>query len=45
MSGKGHMTYGSDNYSGSTELKMDVDGEIMEMKQSYSGKRLGDCPK
>lgn len=45
MSGKGHMTYGSDSYSGSTELKMDVDGESMEMKQTYSGKRLGDCPK
>lgn len=45
MSGKGHMTYGSDSYSGSTELKMDVDGQIQEMKQTYTGKRLGDCTK
>jgi hypothetical protein len=45
MSGKGHMTYSSDSYSGSTELKMDVDGQIQEMKQTYTGKRLGDCQK
>lgn len=45
MNGKGRMTYGSDSYSGSTELKMRMDGESMEMKQTYSGKRLGDCQK
>lgn len=45
MSGKGSMTYSGDSYSGSTEFQMQADGESMQMKQTYSGKRLGDCQK
>jgi|ERR1043166_2215305 hypothetical protein len=43
MTGAGTMTYASNSYSGSMKSKIKQGGQIMEMTQSWSGKRVGDC--
>ena len=43
MSGSGSMTYSGNSYSGSTKMSMKQQGRVINMTQSYSGKRLGDC--
>jgi hypothetical protein len=39
MTGKGQATYSGDSYQGSMQAR----GRDFEMKQSYTGKRIGDC--
>lgn len=41
LKGEGKMTYESESYTGTSHIKM---GE-MEMKQKFTGKRLGECEK
>ena len=43
MSGSGSMTYSGNSYSGSTKMSMKQQGRVINMTQSDSGKRLGDC--
>ena len=43
MSGSGNMTYSGNSYSGTTKMSMKQQGRVINMNQSYSGKRLGDC--
>ncbi|MEY4684447.1 MAG: hypothetical protein RLZ25_906 [Pseudomonadota bacterium] len=44
MKGVGHIKFSDNEYSGSSEMEMNMDGdEPMKMKQTFSGKRLGDC--
>ena len=43
MSGSGSMTYSGNSYSGTTKMSMKQQGRVINMTQSYSGKRLGDC--
>ncbi len=43
MSGSGSMTYSGNSYSGTTKMSMKQQGRIINMTQTYSGKRLGDC--
>ena len=43
MSGSGTFTYSGNSYSGSTELSMKQGGRTMNMKQTYSARRIGDC--
>ncbi len=44
MTGEGSMSFSGDSYTGSSTMNMDMGGgEIMKMKNSYSGKRLGNC--
>lgn len=43
MTATGTMTMGSTSYSGTMKSKMKHNGETMEMNQSWSGKRVGDC--
>lgn len=44
MKGSGQIKFNDNEYSGSTEMEMDMgDGESMRMKQIFSAKRLGDC--
>jgi hypothetical protein len=46
MTGNGAITFGSNSYSGTTQLSMASEGGMtMNMLQKYSGKRLGDCSK
>lgn len=41
--GTGEVTSGKDTYSGVMKLKGTVDGEPMDMTQTFSGKRAGNC--
>lgn len=43
MNGSGSMTYSGNSYSGTTKMSMKQQGRVINMTQSYSGKRLGDC--
>ncbi len=43
MSGSGSMSYSGNSYSGTTKMSMKQQGRVINMTQSYSGKRLGDC--
>lgn len=43
MSGAGSMTYSGNSYSGTTKMSMKQQGRVINMTQTYSGKRLGDC--
>jgi hypothetical protein len=43
MTGTGTMTLGATSYSGTGKSKMKEGGETMEMIQTMTGKRLGDC--
>ncbi|HUO44688.1 MAG TPA: DUF3617 family protein [Burkholderiales bacterium] len=46
MNGNGTITYGSNSYSGVTQMSVvDGSGMAMNMTQKYNGKRLGDCLK
>ena len=44
MTGTGSITYAGDSYTGNQTMSMNRSGQVMNMKMSYSGKRLGDCP-
>lgn len=43
MSGTGTITYSGSSYSGATKLSIKQGGQTMDMTQTYSGKRIGDC--
>ena len=44
MKGTGHIKFSDNEYSGSSEMEMDMQGdEPMKMKQTFTAKRLGDC--
>lgn len=43
MKGSGSMTYSGDSYSGNADIIMTIDGASQQMKQVFSGRRLGDC--
>jgi len=43
MSGQGESTMAGNSYKGSMQAKGHDDGASFEMKQSYSGKRIGNC--
>lgn len=44
MQGSGQMTAGADSYSGKMDMAMKMQGQTMNMNQTMSGRRLGDCP-
>ncbi len=44
MSGSGTISYSGNSYSGNSKMTMTHGGHTMNMSQTYSGKRLGDCP-
>jgi hypothetical protein len=37
------MTFGSNSYEGRMKMSGKMEGQPMEMMQTYSGKRVGDC--
>jgi len=39
----GETTYGSDGYDGRMRMTTTSGGQAMEMMQTYSGRRVGDC--
>lgn len=43
MTGSGTFTYSGDSYSGTSKFVMKTGGETMNMAQSYSARRVGDC--
>jgi hypothetical protein len=43
MTGSGEITNSGSSYSGKMHITGKVDGESMDMKQSFSGKKLGSC--
>jgi hypothetical protein len=43
MSGSGSFTYAGNSYSGTAKFVMKQGGQTMQMSQSYSARRLGDC--
>ena len=43
MSGTGNITYSGASYTGTTKLAMKQGGQMINMTQVYSGKRVGDC--
>jgi Protein of unknown function (DUF3617) len=43
MTGDGEITYGGDAYSGRIRYKAKMEGQDMEMMQSISGRRVGNC--
>ena len=45
MTGTGTITYSGDSYSGNQAMTMKSSGQVMNMKMSFSGRRVGDCPK
>jgi|SRR5208282_5047695 len=46
MTGSGTISFGSNSYSGTTQMSMAGEGgKPMNMTQNYNGKRLGDCTK
>jgi hypothetical protein len=44
MEGTGQMTAGPDSYTGKIDMSMKMQGQTMNISQTMSGKRLGDCP-
>ena len=44
MEGSGQMIAGTDSYSGKMDMTMKMQGQTMNMNQTMSGRRLGDCP-
>ena len=43
MSVAGEMTFGNNSYEGRMQMSGKMEGQPMEMTQTYSGKRVGDC--
>lgn len=43
MSGEGSIQFKGDTYTGSSILTMSMGGMSVQMKNNYSGKRLGEC--
>ncbi len=43
MTGIGEVTFGDGTYSGKTQMTGTVDGQPMNMTQTYSAKRVGNC--
>lgn len=43
MNGAGEITYAGQNYAGTMRMSGNMNGQKIDMKQSYSAKRLGDC--
>ena len=43
MSGEGSILFKGDTYTGASSMVMQMGGMSMQMKNTYSGKRLGDC--
>jgi hypothetical protein len=35
--------YSGDSFSGTSDISMTVNGETQQMKQTFRGRRLGDC--
>ena len=44
MEGSGQMTASADSYSGKMDMTMKMQGQTMNMNQTMSGRRIGDCP-
>ncbi len=44
MEGSGQMTASADSYTGKMDMTMKMQGQSMNMNQTMSGRRLGDCP-
>jgi len=38
------MTASADSYSGKMDMTMKMQGQTMNMNQTMSGRRIGDCP-
>ena len=45
MTGQGTLTYTGDSYRGSSDITTNMAGETQQIKQIFSGQRLGDCEK
>jgi hypothetical protein len=43
MSGNGTFTYSGNTYRGATKFSMKQGGQTMNMTQTYSARRIGDC--
>ena len=43
MTVAGEMTFGTNSYEGRTVMSGKIEGQPMDMTQTYSGKRVGDC--
>jgi len=43
MTVTGDLTYGNNSYEGKTQMSGKMEGQPMEMAQTFSGKRVGDC--
>ncbi|WP_159078915.1 DUF3617 domain-containing protein [Orrella marina] len=43
MTGTGTFTFSAESYSGVMEMSMTQDGQVMNMKTTLTGKRVGDC--
>src|SRR6218665_669922 len=41
--GSGHSTFTADNYQGTFDMRANMQGTIMQMSTTFSGKRLGNC--
>jgi hypothetical protein len=39
----GEMTFGTNSYQGRMQMSGKMEGQPMEMTQTYSGRRVGDC--
>jgi hypothetical protein len=39
----GEIAYAADKYEGKSRMTGTMDGQPMDMTQTYSGKRIGDC--
>ena len=39
----GETTFGAASYEGRMQMSGKMDGQQVEMSQTYSGKRVGDC--
>jgi len=45
LSGQGRMSFSGDSYTGSADLTVGLAGESQRLRQTFSGRRLGDCQK
>ena len=43
MSVTGETTFGANSYDGKMAMSGKMDGQQIDMNQTYSGKRVGDC--
>ena len=43
MTGSGTVTYSGNSYSGTTKMSVKDGGRRMDMTQTFSAKRIGDC--